>query len=116
MIKEILKKHSAIRDMYLYDKYRENIHYIDLRDTIQKGVIDKLMNARKLDIPYCVMIGGVVPAYDWDIYEHAKWNPVRDYITTDDIETPDHDEEEELKNIYKFLRGEEKEKGSKHTK
>ncbi len=115
MIKEILMKNRTIRDMYLYDKYRGNIYDLDLRDSIQAGIIDKLMYARKLGIPFCVMLGGV-PLYDWDIFEHAEWNPVRDYITTDDIETTDHNEEEELKNIYRFLRGEEKEKSSKHTK
>lgn len=107
-------RNSTIRDMYLYDKYKGNIYDLDLRDSIQAGIIDKLMYARKLGISFCVMLGGV-PLYDWDIFEHAKWNPIRDYITTDDIETPDHNEEE-LKNIYRFLRGEEIEKSSKLTR
>ncbi len=113
-IKEKLMKIRAIRDDVLYRKYRGNIHDIDLTETIKTGITDRLMQARELDVPYCVVFGNVVPAgISWDPYGNGDWNPPRDYITTDDIKTENNDRQQEEQNVYAFLRGEEikKEKG-----
>ncbi len=113
-IKEKLMSVNAIKDDVLYRKYGSNIHDIDLTETIQTGITDRLMNARELGVPYCVVFGNVVPGTPaWDPYGNGDWNPPRDYITTDDIATEDNDREREMQNIYTFLRGEEiiKEKG-----
>ena len=104
-IKERLMKIRAIRDDVLYKKYRGNIHDVDLTETVKTGITDRLMQARELDIPYCVVFGGVIPAgISWDPYGN---------ITTDDIATEDKNREKEEQNIYAFLRGEEikKDKG-----
>ena len=107
-IKERLMKIRAIRDDVLYKKYRGNIHDVDLTETVKTGITDRLMQARELDIPYCVVFGGVIPAgISWDPYGNGDWNPPREYITTDDIATEDKNREKEEQNIYAFLRGEE---------
>ena len=113
-IKDRLMNISAIKNDVLYRKYKENIHDIDLNESIKTGITDRLMSARELGVPYCVVFGHVVPGgVSWDPYGNGDWNPPRDYITTDDIATEDNDREKEKQNIYAFLRGEtlEKEKG-----
>ena len=94
------------KDEMLYKKYGRNIHDIDLKETIKTGIEDRLMQARELDVPYCVVFGSVIPTGNWDKYGNGDWNPPRDYITTDDIATIDNDREKEKENIYSFLRGE----------
>lgn len=108
-IKNLLFNLKFFKDEYLYKKYRGNIHDIDLNETIKSGIEDRLMDARELGIPYCVVFGHVVPSGNWDPYKSGKWNPPRDYIGTDDIETENNDREQEKQNIYSFLRGETKE-------
>ena len=109
-IMDRLMRFDAVKDEVLYSRYGGNIHDIDLTETITTGITDRLMNARELGIPYCVVFGRIVPAGNWDKYGDGKWNPPRDYITTDDIATEDNDREKERQNVYAFLRGELKEK------
>ena len=104
-IREKLEKIQFIKDEILYRKYGKNIHDIDLTETIETGIVDRLMKARELNVPYCVVFGNVVPSGNWDKYGDGTWNPPRDYVTTDDIKTEDRDFEQERKNIYDFLRG-----------
>ena len=113
-IKDRLMKIDSIKNDVLYRKYKDNIHDIDLNESIKSGITDRLMDARELGIPYCVVFGHILPAgTSWDPYGNGDWNPPRDYITTDDIATEDNNREKERENIYAFLRGEvlEKEKG-----
>ena len=116
-IKDNLMHLKAFKDQALYKKYGANIHDIDLNETIKTGITDRLMNAREMGIPYCVVFGNVIPVgTSWDPYGNGDWNPPRDYITTDDIASESNDRNLEEKNIYSFLRGEEitkeKEKGN----
>lgn len=116
-IKDRLMNINAIKNKVLYRKYKENIHDIDLNESIQTGITDRLMGARELGVPYCVVFGHVVPSgISWDPYGNGDWNPPRDYITTDDIATENNDREKEKQNIYTFLRGEILEKGKGRTK
>ena len=117
-IKEMLiSKSRIIRDDVLIRKYGSNIHDIDLKETIKTGIEDKLMKARELGVPYCVIFGHVVPTTPrWDPYGNGDWNPPREYITTDDIATEDNDREQEKENIYSFLRGEVKKDKINRTK
>ncbi len=102
---------EAVKNEVLFKKYGANIHDIDLTETIKTGIEDRLMGARELNIPYCVVFGSVIPTgTTWDRYGNGDWNPPRDYITTDDIATEDKNREQERENIYAFLRGELKEK------
>ena len=95
-----------LRDYMLVKKYGHNIHDLDLTETIQTGVVDKLMMARELGIDYAVVLENVVPlGKNWDKYGDGTWQPKRAYIATDDIQTPDNDRMQEEKNIYDFLRG-----------
>ena len=105
-LRQRLEKFRIIKDQMLYKRFGNNIHDIDLNETIQTGVVDRLMHARELNVPYCVVFGSVVPSVKtWDKFGDGTWNPPRDYITTEDIKTEDNDREQELKNIYDFLRG-----------
>ena len=107
-IKDKLMNVKAIKDQVLFEKYGANIHDIDLNETIKTGIVERLMKARGMGIPYCVVFGHVVPAgTSWDPYGNGDWNPPRDYITTDDIAREDNNRELEEQNIYTFLRGEE---------
>ena len=115
-IKETLMKSETIKNDVLVNKYGKNIYDISLTDTIKTGVADKLMQARELDVPFCVIFGAVVPGGKWDPYEGGDWNPPRDYITTEDIATDNNDREQEMQNIYAFLRGEEPIKEKGHSK
>ncbi len=103
----LMDRSKVIKDEILFRKYGPNIHDIDLTETIKTGIEDRLIGARELNIPYCVVFGGVVPGGTaWDRYGNGDWNPPRDYITTDDIATEEKDIEKERENIYSFLRGE----------
>jgi hypothetical protein len=106
-LKEKMMKYESVKNDVLVGKYGKNIYDIELTDTIKTGVADKLMQARELGIPFCVIFGHVVPGGKWDPYENGTWNPPRDYITTEDIATEDNDRDKERQNIYAFLRGEE---------
>ena len=116
-IKEKLMKIKTIRDHMLYRKYHGNIHDVDIIESVKKGIVDRLMHARELDIPYCVMIEGIIPtSTSWDPYGNGDWNPSRGYITTDDIAEEDKNREKEKQNIYAFLRGEELKKEKEKSK
>jgi hypothetical protein len=104
----LMDRSKVIKDEILFRKYGPNIHDIDLKETIKTGIEDRLIGARELNIPYCVVFGGVVPAgTGWDRYGNGDWNPPRDYITTEDIATDDNNREIERQNVFAFLRGEE---------
>ena len=106
-LKEKIMESEAVKDEIIYSKYGDNIHDIDLTETIKTGIVDRLMHARELGIPYCIVFGSTIPVNTkWDPYGNGVWNPPRDYITTDDIAEEDNDREKELQNIYTFLRGE----------
>ena len=114
-LRDKLMQYETFKNDALVRKYGNNIHDIDLTETIKTGVADKLIQARELGVPYCVVFGRVVPATPaWDPYGNGDWNPPRDYITTEDIAEESNDREKERQNIYTFLRGEEivKDKGN----
>ena len=111
-LKDRLMNFEFFKDEVLYKKYGKNIHDMGIDESIQTGIVEKLLNARELGVPYCVVFGGLTPVNTkWDPYGNGDWKPPRDYIATDDIATEDNDREQERKNIYAFLRGEIKEKG-----
>ena len=116
----IKKKLEGIRFIknYLIEKeFGDNIHDMGLNESIESGIVERLLNARKINIDYCVVFGNIVPMNsNWDKYGNGTWNPSRDYITTNDIKTPDNDLEQEKKNIYAFLRGESLEIKNQKTK
>jgi hypothetical protein len=98
---------KPVKDFVLSNNYGSNIYDMDYRDGIQKGIVDKLMKARDLGVRYCVVFGRYIPSNSaWDPYVGGNWNPIRDYITTEDIATEDNNREQEIQNIYAFLRGE----------
>ena len=110
-IKEKLMGINFFKDEKLYKKYGDNVYDMGMEDTIEKGIVEKLMNARDLDIPYCVVFGSLTPmGTRWDPYGNGEWHPPRDYIATDDIATEDNNREQERQNVYAFLRGEVKAK------
>ena len=103
---------NFVKNSVLSGRYGNNIHDLGLNENIETCIVQKLMTARELDIPYCVVFGRVMPmSKTWDPYGNGEWNPPRDYITTDDIATEDKDMELERQNIYAFLRGEQIVKG-----
>jgi hypothetical protein len=107
-LKDKLMKFDFVKDSVLSEKYGSNIHDMGLDENIEKDLVGRLMTAREVDIPYCVVFGGIIPmGKNWDPYGNGEWNPSRDYITTEDIATEDKDLELERQNIYAFLRGEE---------
>ncbi len=106
-IKDTLMKIPAIKDDVLYRKYGNNIYGLNLGDKIETAVADKLIKARDLGVPFCVMFGNPAIFDGWDPYKNGKWNPPRDYITTEDIATDDNNREIERQNVFAFLRGEE---------
>jgi hypothetical protein len=111
-LKERLMKLDFVKDGVLSEKYGSNIHDMGLDESIETDLVERLMTARELDVPYCVVFGRVIPmGKNWDPYGNGEWNPPRDYITTEDIATEDKDLELERQNIYSFLRGEEIVKG-----
>lgn len=115
-IKERIMKLEWVKNDVLVRKFGKNIHDMDFGETIKTGVEDRLMQARELNVPYCVVFGCLQPSgTSWDPYGNGDWNPPRDYITTYDIATEENDREEERQNVYAFLRGEilEKKKGNR---
>ncbi len=105
-IREKIEQLKFVKDYLLVKKYGENIHDVDLTESIQTGVVERLMSARDLGINYAVVLGNVLPmSKSWDKYGDGTWKPVRDYITTDDIATPDHNRDLEEQKIFDFLRG-----------
>lgn len=103
---DILLRNEIIRDDYLYLKYGNNIYDLNLTDTIEKGIVEKLMGARILGIKYCVVYHGIVMSR----HPHP-YSPY--FISTDDIQitkralTEDDDEIKKIEkaNIYWFLQG-----------
>ncbi len=113
-LKDRINRIPFVEEMTLGKKYGSNIHDMGLNESIEKDLVERLMKAREMGIPYCVVFGGITPmTKTWDQYGDGTWNPPRRYITTDDIATEDNDLDKERENIYAFLRGEqiEKEKG-----
>ncbi len=106
-LKDKLLKNRSIREYHLARKYGpNNIHTVDLGESIKEGVEDRLLGARKINVGYVVDIEGIVPyGKGWDPYGDGTWNPVREFITTDDIKTKDKDLGVERQRIYDFLRG-----------
>ena len=94
----------------------------DGTDFVPMATYDNGVDDEPSDSDNVIKSSGVFKGMEYNDSYLSKFSIVDDegnvigYITTDDIETPDHNEEEELKNIYRFLRGEEKEKSSKHTR
>lgn len=111
-LKEKIREIGFIQDAYLIREFgSSNIHDMDLRDTIEEGVVKRLLKARELGVKYAVVLGNVIPiSKSWDPYGDGEWNPVRKYITTEDIKDPNNDREREKQNIYDFLRGKKAEK------
>lgn len=103
-IRERIEKLEWIENSILVRKFGSNIHDIDLGETIETGVVNRLMGARELGVDYAVVVRGVI-AVSWDKYGDRRWNPLRGVITTFDIATDDNDREQEEKNIYAFLAG-----------
>lgn len=96
-IREKIEKISGIENSILVRRFGTNIHDLDLRDSLEDGVVNKLIGARKMKIPYAVVIRGIASS--------KMKNPLREVITTYDIETENEDYEQEEKNIYAFLKG-----------
>lgn len=111
-IREKIMELEFIRDYILVSKFGNNIHYVDLAETIETGVVNRLMLARELGIDYAVVVSGIIPiGRDWDKYGDGTWKPQRFYIATDDIKTQDNNRDQEERKIYDFLRGKPIEKG-----
>lgn len=105
-IKEKIMELKCVRDYILVSKFGNNIHDVDLLESIQTGVVNRLLIARELGIDYAVVVEGIVPMSKiWDKYGDGTWNPNRSYISTEDIKTEDNNREQEERNIYDFLRG-----------
>ena len=104
-IKEKIMELKCVRDYILVSKFGNNIHDVDLLESIQTGVVNRLLIARELGIDYAVVVEGIVPMSKiWDKYGDGIWNPNRSYISTEDIKTEDNNREQEEINIYDFLR------------
>ena len=105
-IKEKIMELRFVRDYILVSKFGNNIHDVDLLESIQTGVVNRLLIARELGIDYAVVVEGIVPMSKiLDKYGYGTWNPNRSYISTEDIKTEDNNREQEERNIYDFLRG-----------
>ena len=105
-IKEKIMELKCVRDYILVSKFGNNIHDVDLLESIQTGVVNRLLIARELGIDYAVVVEGIVPMSKiWDKYGDGTWNPNRSYISTEYIKTEDNNREQEERNIYDFLRG-----------
>ncbi len=105
-LRNAIKDMEGVKNYALVREYGENIHDVDLREGIQKGVVDRLLNARELGIKYAVVLDGIAPlGSSWDKYGDGTWNPKKGVITTEDIRTPNNDRAQEEKNIYDFLSG-----------
>ena len=112
-LRERITNLEEIKSEMLEKKYGKNIRDLEFGEKVLTGIVDPLLNAIDNGEKYCVVLGKMVPEErNWDPNGNGDWNPVRDYITTDDIATEDNDREKEKDNIYSFLRGEQKEKRS----
>ncbi len=101
-----IKQLEIVRNYILERKYGINIHNVDLNESIQSGIVDKLLNARDANIKYAIILDGVCPlGKSWDKYGDGSWNPKNKVITTEDIKTDNNDKLKEEQNIYDFLRG-----------
>lgn len=111
-LKDKLREISFIQDAYLLREFgASNIHDMDLRESIEEGVVKRLLQARELGVKYVVVLGNVIPiSKTWDKFGDGEWNPKRQYISTEDIKDPENDREKERQNIYDFLRGKKTEK------
>lgn len=96
-IRKQIEELEFIKNDILVKRFGNNIHDLDLTETVETGIVNRLLNARELGIDYAVVIGGVASA--------TISNPLRSVITTYDIATVNNDREQERKNIYAFLRG-----------
>lgn len=47
-----IKQLEIVRNYILERKYGINIHNVDLNESIQSGIVDKLLNARDANIKY----------------------------------------------------------------
>ena len=107
-IKEKIMELEFVRDYILVSKFGDNIHDVDLTETVETGIVNRLLTARELGINYAVVVKGIIPmSKSWDKYGDGTWNPRRSYISTDDIKTESNDREQEERNVYDFLRGKE---------
>ena len=89
--------------------YGNNIHDFGFGETVEDGIVNPLLDAREKGEKYCVILGQMVPEERiWDPTGNNDWNPLREYITTEDIASDSR--ESEKNNIYAFLRGQEKDK------
>ncbi len=69
-----IKQLEIVRNYILERKYRINIHNVDLNESIQSGIVDKLLNARSTNIKYAVILDGVCPlGKSWDKYGDGSW-------------------------------------------
>lgn len=88
-----------------------NVYGVDITESIQTGVVDRLMYARERDVEYAIVLDGIAPLGEgWDKYGDGMWNSKSSFITTEDIKTPNNDRKLEEQNIYDFLRGKSAEK------
>lgn len=69
-----IKQLEIVRNYILERKYRINIHNVDLNESIQSGIVDKLLNARSTNINYAVILDGVCHlGKSWDKYGDGSW-------------------------------------------
>ena len=101
------KRTSLVKYYNLVKKYGStNIYEVEQNESIEEGIVKRLLNARDLGVPYAVIFDNVLPLSKiWDKFGDGTWHPKRNYITTEDIADPKNDREKERKNIYDFLRG-----------
>ena len=60
-IKEKIMELEFVRNYILVSKFGNNIHDVDLLESIQTGIVNRLLIARELGIDYAVVIKGVIP-------------------------------------------------------
>jgi len=103
-----MKNSLILQNEQLEKVYGNNIHDYEFGETVEEGIVNPLLDAREKDEKYCVVLGTKVPEERfWDPTGNNDWNPVREYITTEDIAS--NSREDEKNNIYNFLRGQVKE-------
>ena len=66
-IKEKIMELRFVRDYILVSKFGNNIHDVDLLESIQTGVVNRLLIARELGIDYAVVVEGIVPMSKYGI-------------------------------------------------
>lgn len=103
-----MKNSLILQNEQLEKVYGNNIHDYEFGETVEEGIVNPLLDVREKDEKYCVVLGTKVPEERfWDPTGNNDWNPVREYITTEDIAS--NSREDEKNNIYNFLRGQVKE-------